>query len=136
MTLASSSPKRDGAAVLPADGGSEPGSFESTTPCRSAGRVGGGASIVLEDLGADAPATVTRCEFGVCAGHWHGVRSPTSSKVQGGSKSRSWQGRSSASQPLRCGRLLGVLGHEGAVAALAIEHFENSTAGGNPNNYF
>ena len=41
---------------------------------------GGGASIVLEDLGADAPATVTRAEFGMCAGH--GVRSPTSSKVQ------------------------------------------------------
>ena len=61
---------------------------------------GGGATIVLEDLGADAPATVTRAEFGMCAGH--GVRSPTSSKVQGGSKSRSWQGRSSASQPSRC----------------------------------
>ncbi len=60
----------------------------------------GGATIVLEDLGADAPATVTRAEFGMCAGH--GVRSPTSSKVQGGSKSRSWQGRSSASQPSRC----------------------------------
>ena len=41
---------------------------------------GGGATIVLEDLGADAPATVTRAEFGMCAGH--GVRSPTSSKVQ------------------------------------------------------
>jgi hypothetical protein len=36
----------------------------------------------------------------MCAGH--GVRWPTSSKVQGGSKSRSWQGRSSASQPSRC----------------------------------
>ena len=45
---------------------------------RLAGR--GGATIVLEDLGADAPATVTRAEFGMCAGH--GVRSPTSSKVQ------------------------------------------------------
>jgi hypothetical protein len=41
---------------------------------------GGGATIVLEDLGADAPATVTRAVFGMCAGH--GVRSPTSSKVQ------------------------------------------------------
>ena len=41
---------------------------------------GGGATIVLEDLGADAPATVTRAEFGMCAGD--GVRSPTSSKVQ------------------------------------------------------
>ena len=41
---------------------------------------GGGATIFLEDLGADAPATVTRAEFGMCAGH--GVRSPTSSKVQ------------------------------------------------------
>ena len=28
---------------------------------------GGGATIVLEDLGADAPATVTRAEFGMCA---------------------------------------------------------------------
>jgi hypothetical protein len=32
----------------------------------------GGATIVLEDLGAD---TVTRAEFGMCAGH--GVRPPT-----------------------------------------------------------
>ena len=42
MTLASSPPKRDGAAVLPADGvtGSEPSSFESTAPrtCRSGWR--------------------------------------------------------------------------------------------------
>ena len=45
-------------------------------------------------------STVTRAEFGMCAGH--GVRSPTSSKVQGGSKSRSWRGHSSASQPSRC----------------------------------
>ena len=39
-------------------------------------------------------------------------------------------------RPLRslrgAGRLLGVLGHEGAVAALASDTFENSTAGGNP----
>ena len=109
MTLASSSPKRDGAAVLPADGGSEPCSFESTTPCRSAGRVGGGASIVLEDLGADAPATVTRAEFGMCAGH--GVRSPTSSKVQEAGPSH---GLGRGVRPLRslrgAGRLLGVLG--------------------------
>ncbi len=41
---------------------------------------GGKATIVLEDLGADAPATVTRAVFGMCAGL--GVRSPTSSKVQ------------------------------------------------------
>ena len=41
---------------------------------------GGGATIFLEDLGADAPATVTRAVFGMCAGL--GVRSPTSSKVQ------------------------------------------------------
>ena len=42
-TPASSPPNRDGAAALPADGGSEPCSFESTTPrtCRSAGRVEG-----------------------------------------------------------------------------------------------
>ena len=106
MTLASSSPKRDGAAVLPADGpgpGRERTLFfrEHHSSNLSLGwSGGGGATIVLEDLGADAPATVTRAEFGMCAGH--GVRSPTSSKVQGGSKSRSWQGRSSASQPSRC----------------------------------
>ena len=34
---------------------------------------GGGATVVMEDLGADAPATVSRAEFGMCAGH--GVRS-------------------------------------------------------------
>ena len=31
------------------------------------------------------------------------------------------------------GRLLGVLGHAGAVAAPAIRHFENSNGWGNPN---
>ena len=59
-----------------------------------------GATIVLEDLGADAPATVTRAEFGMCAGH--GVRSPTSSKVQEAGPSHGLgRGRSSASQPSR-----------------------------------
>ncbi len=72
--------------MLPADGviGSEPSSFilqEHRSPNLSFGcSGGGGATIVLEDLGADAPPTVTRAEFGMCAGH--GVRSPTSSKVQ------------------------------------------------------
>ena len=61
---------------------------------------GGGATIVLEDLGADAPATVTRAEFGMCAGH--GVRSPTSSKVQEVGPSHGLgRGRSFASQPWR-----------------------------------
>ena len=36
---------------------------------------GGVATIVLEDLGADAPATVTGAVFGMCAGHG-GVRLP------------------------------------------------------------
>ena len=54
----------------------------------------------MEDLGADAPATVTRAEFGMCAGH--GVRSPTSSKVQEAGPSHGLgRGRSSASQPSR-----------------------------------
>ena len=84
---------------------------------------GGGATIVLEDLGADAPATVTRAVFGMCAGI--GVRSPTSSKVQEAGPSH---GLGRGVRLLRAafevaGRLLGVLGHEGAVAALAIEHF-------------
>ena len=73
-TPASSPPKSDGAAAnllrLPA--------FESiiTSWNLSFGwSGGGGATIVLEDLGADATATVTRAEFGMCAGH--GVRLPT-----------------------------------------------------------
>ena len=74
---------------------------------------GGGATIVLEDLGADAPATVTRAEFGMCAGH--GVRSPTSSKVQEAGPSH---GLGRGVRPLRslraAGRLHGVLGHAGA----------------------
>ena len=82
---------------------------------------GGGATIFLrlEDLGADAPATVTRAEFGMYAGH--GVRSPTSSKVQEVGPSH---GLGRGVRPLRslrgAGRLLGVLGHEGAVAAPAL----------------
>jgi hypothetical protein len=61
---------------------------------------GGRATNFLEDLGADAPATVTRAEFGMCAGH--GVRSPTSSKVQEAGPSHGLgRGRSFASQPWR-----------------------------------
>ncbi len=61
---------------------------------------GGRATNFLEDLGADAPATVTLAEFGMCAGH--GVRSPTSSKVQEAGPSHGLgRGRSSASQPWR-----------------------------------
>ena len=41
------------------------GTGEGKRACTWAG--GGGATIVLEDLGADAPATVTRAEFGMCA---------------------------------------------------------------------
>ena len=59
---------------------------------------GGGATIVLEDLGADAPATVTRAEFGMCA--WCAFAYQQYSS-RGGSKPRSGQGRSSASQPSR-----------------------------------
>ena len=89
---------------------------------------GGGATIVLEDLGADAPATVTRAEFGMCAGH--GVRSPTSSKVQEAGPSH---GLGGGVRLLRAafevaGRLLGVLGMR-ALSRPAIRHFENSTAG-------
>jgi hypothetical protein len=83
---------------------------------------GGGATIVLEDLGADAPATVTRAEFGMCAGH--GVRSPTSSKVQEACPSH---GLGRGVRPLRS--LRGArrptiesprrAGHAGAVAAPA-----------------
>ena len=70
---------------------------------------GGGATIVLEDLGADAPATVTRAEFGMCAGH--GVRSPTSSKFKRRVQVTVWAGafvRFAAFEV--AGRLLGVLG--------------------------
>ena len=71
---------------------------------------GGGATTVLGDLGADAPATVTRAEFGMCAGY--GVRSPTSSKVQEAGPSH---GLGRGVRLLRAafevaGRLLGVLG--------------------------
>ena len=71
----------------------------------------------------------TRAEFGMCAGH--GVRSPTSSKVQeAGSKSRSWQGRSSASQPSRCRASPWRAGHAGAVAtARPSTLFKTATAG-------
>ena len=93
------------------------GTGEGKRACTWAG--GGGATIVLEDLGADAPATVTRAEFGMCAGH--GVRSPTSSKVQEAGPSH---GLGRGVRPLRslrgAGRLLGVLGHAGAVATPAI----------------
>ena len=83
------------------------------------GAGGGGATIVLEDLGADAPATVTRAEFGMCAGH--GVRSPTSNKVQEAGPSHDL-GR--GVRPLRslrgAGRLLGVFGH---AVATPFKHF-------------
>jgi len=91
---------------------------------------GGGATIVLEDLGADAPATVTRAEFGMYAGH--GVRSPTSSKVQGGSKSRSWQGRSSASQPSRCRASPRRSWARGRCRGSGHRHFSNSNGLGEP----
>ena len=98
------------------------GTGEGKRACTWAG--GGGATIVLEDLGADAPATVTRAEFGMCAGH--GVRSPTSSKVQEAGPSH---GLGRGVRPLRslrgAGRLLGVLWHAGAVATPGLDTFQN-----------
>ena len=86
---------------------------------------GGGASFVLEDLGADATATVTRAEFGMCAGH--GVRSPTSSKVQEAGQSH---GLGRGVRPLRslrgCRASPWRAGHAGAVAAPDIDTFQNS----------
>ena len=70
---------------------------------------GGGATIVLEDLGAVAPATVTRAEFRMCAGH--GVRSPTSSKFKRRVQVTVWAGAFVCFASFEvAGRLLGVLG--------------------------
>ena len=81
----------------------------------------------MEDLGADAPATVTRAEFGMCAGH--GVRSPTSSKVQEAGPSH---GLGRGVRPLRslrgCRASPWRAGHAGAVAAPASNTFETPTA--------
>ena len=93
---------------------------------------GGGATIVLEDLGADAPATVTRAEFGMCAGH--GVRSPTSSKVQEAGPSHGLAGafvRFAAFEV--AGRLLGVLGTRALSRLRTSDTFESPTAWGSPN---
>ena len=124
MTLASSSPKRDGAAVLPADGGSEPCSFESTTPrtCRSAGRMEGEQlsswKILVPMRLPQWPLLSSECaQAMVC------VRLPAV-KFKRRVQVTVWAGtfvRFAAFEV--AGRLLGVLGHEGAVAALAIEHF-------------
>ena len=95
---------------------------------RLAGR--GGATIVLEDLGADAPATVTRAEFGMCAGH--GVRSPTSSKVQEAGPSH---GLGRGVRPLRSLRGAGRLSSAflGTRALLRpIDTFKIPTAWGSP----
>ena len=92
---------------------------------------GGGATIVLEDLGADAPATVTRAEFGMCAGH--GVRSPTSSKVQEAGPSH---GLGRGVRPLRslrgCWASPWRAGFAGAVAAPDIRTLKSPTARGKP----
>ena len=83
---------------------------------------GGGATIVLEDLGADAPATVTRAEFGMCAGH--GVRSPTSSKVQEAGPSHGLGGDVRPLRSLRgCRASPWRAGHAGAVATVRPRHF-------------
>ena len=94
---------------------------------------GGGATIVLEDLGADAPATVTRAEFGMCAGH--GVRSPTSSKVQEAGPSHGLgRGRSSASQPSRLpGVSLAFLGTRALSRLWPSNTFEFQRLGGTRN---
>ena len=84
---------------------------------------GGGASIVLEDLGADAPATVTRAEFGMCAGH--GVRSPTSSKVQEAGPSHGLgRGNVRFAAFEVAGRLLGVLGTRALSRLSGLDTFQ------------
>ena len=100
MTLASSSPKRDGAAVLPADGvtGSEPSSFESTAPrtCRSGWRC---HDVQADSVGALDGGVYRRSLGNVAQGrrcaapglvpivHWHTLKT-RGAGTRGGSHAR------------------------------------------------
>ena len=84
---------------------------------------GGGATIVLEDLGADAPATVTPVLSSECAQAMVCVRLPAV-KFKRRVQATVWAGafvRFAAFEV--AGRLLGVLGHAGATSMAAIRHF-------------
>ena len=90
---------------------------------------GGGATIVLEDLGADAPATVTRAEFGMCAGLVC-VRLPAV-KFKRRVQATVWAGalvRFAAFEV--AGRLLGVLGTRALSRLRPSNTFETPTAWG------